>query len=68
MPRIPFCLAKAAINAEPIIDPGIPAATVRPDFIPEYAVDAAKITARIIPIIKTTVFPPDLEPVEIYGT
>ncbi|KAF5037311.1 hypothetical protein DSECCO2_565930 [anaerobic digester metagenome] len=34
-PRSPFFLENADIKAEPIIEPGIPAATVRPDFIPE---------------------------------
>ena len=35
LPSIPLSLANTPINIEPIIAPGIPAATVNPDFIPE---------------------------------
>ncbi len=35
LPKIPRFLATAAIIPEPRIAPGIPAATVSPDFMPE---------------------------------
>ena len=43
-------------NAAPNTEPGIPAATVNPDWIPAYALEAPNNTAKIIPITITIVF------------